>query len=176
MKNCTDANNVREALSTYVGSGYKWEYNVTDYSGKLPVGPNRSTGTQTYQYVTYCVQLSGFQGTQANIKVSGISLDNFDTKSFGHKYMYINIVGESGNAGAAGASTNGWLDANKSQGIDNGCRNAAYPYNTSGEAVQLDMGTMSGNNTSERNILIRFRLSSGQSITSFEFKTYSTAG
>ena len=172
----TDTNNVREALSTYIGSGYKWEYNVTDYSGKLPVGPDRSTGTQTYQYVTYCVQLSGFQGTNVNIKVNGTNLDNFDSQSFGHKYMYINIVGESGNAGAAGASTNGWLDANKSAGTDNGCRNAAYPYNTSGEAVQLDMGSMSGNNTNERNALIRFRLSSGQSITSFEFKAYSTAG
>jgi len=163
-------------LSTYTGSGYKWEYNVTNYSGKLPVGPDRSTGTQTYQYVTYCVQLGGFQGTNVNIKVSGTSLDNFDSKSFGHKYMYVNIVGESSATGNPGASTNGWLDVNKNAGVDNGCRSAAYPYNTSGEAVQLDLGTMSGNNTNERNILIRFRLSSGQSITSFEFKTQSTQG
>lgn len=141
-------------------------HNKTDYStGYLPVGPNLSTGRDGAQYVT-------FQFQRAAVSTFKIVL----TGSYAG--CWVKLLGVSDNAAISPAATNGWWNAYKpydgagvpgeSGDSDAGCALGTVMAGAGGTFV-ITFGTQSSTNATGNTILVRFKLTSGQSITALSF-------
>jgi hypothetical protein len=141
------------------------KHDQTNYAaGHLPVGPNLSAGRSGAQYVTFSFKrpaLSAFK-----IVVAG-----------SYAGCRIRLPGASDLAPNA---PNGWWDGFKAYdgaGVpgeagdtDAGCALGAVMTGGSG-TFQITFGTQSSTNATDNEILIRFRLNAGQSITALSFTT-----
>jgi hypothetical protein len=138
--------------------------NQTNYaSGYLPIGPNLS-GRATTQYFTFAFQRSSVSTFTINI-----------TGTYAH--CWIALPGVSDNSGISPNSINGvwWDTAVAYQGVgvpgDASNPNAGCAYNISNEttgttgAFEMTLGTQSSSNSTGSNILVRLKLTTGQSIT-----------
>ena len=157
-------------------------HNTTDYSGFLPVGPNYSSGRSGIQYVTFAFNK---QATwQFTLTISG-------TVSSAHAAMPGTILDD------ACSDKNGWCDM--SVGYDgfgipgagssspspngvNGCGDndttGPVPLNTAMTNKEIHcflISNSSGSGNQGSCMLLRFGLSSGQSITSIKVDTRSYA-
>ena len=159
-------------LQTYdavvVGSGGQGllKHDQTNYStGYLPAGPNLSIGRSGSQYFTFKYTRSAvskfdiqFTGTLAGIWVAlpGSTIDNSSTLN-GWVSMTIAYAG----SGAPGASIAGGGNGS------NGCAlGGIVQVNSSGtQRRTCTFGTVSSSSTSTNEIVIRIKLTSGQSIT-----------
>ncbi len=142
--------------------------NKTNYaSGYLPAGPNLS-GQDSAQYVTFAFQRSSASSFVINV-----------TGTYAH--CWIALPGVSDNSGISPNSKGGvwWDTAVAYQGVgvpgDASNPNAGCGFNTSNTmtgssgAFQMVFGAQSSSNATGNNILVRFRLNTGQSITALSF-------
>ena len=170
--NDNTANSLNQALRVY-NTSPKWEWNNQDYStDMIPTGNTDRSSAATNQYLDFCAQVSSFAATSVGIKIEGTNLNSYDTKSYGHKEIWVAIPEVSEVSGAPGNSYSGWLTIDKTINTDNGIRDNTVPYNDSEQQVNLNLGTMSGNNSTLRNILFRVKLTTGMTVTSFSLVAY----
>lgn len=131
-------------------------------TGYLPVGPDLSTGRSAAQYFTCKFQRES--RSSFNIVVTGtysgcwVALPNVSTvsSSTGWWNMYTPFAG----AGYPGDSTGG--------NGSNGCAGATAMAGNSGTFL-CTFGTQSSSNSSANEIIVRFKLLAGQSITALSF-------
>lgn len=138
-------------------------HDVTNYStGYLPAGPNRS-GFDSSQYVTFLFRRTAV--SKFDINVTGTYAD-----------MFVKLPGLSE---ANTTSTNGWLNmktlyggagfAGDTNGANGslGCALGAVANGTG--SWTCTFGTLSSTNAANNLVLVRFRLTAGQSITALSF-------
>ena len=138
------------------------KHDVTDYStGYRPVGPNLSTRTLNPQYAEFDIRRSGV--SQFTINYTGSCDGCWVT-------MPNNTAWQDSLSG-----TNGWADmfqSYKGSGVptsaEPGCSSGGVMDNNGGSFTCV-FGTESSSNDSENRILVRWKLSDGQSITSMSF-------
>ena len=138
------------------------KHDVTDYStGYRPVGPNLSTRTLNAQYAEFDIRRSG---------VSQFTINYTGSCEGCWVCMPNNTTWQNSLSG-----TNGWADmfqAYKGSGVptsaEPGCSSGGVMDNNGGSFTCV-FGTESSSNDSENRILVRWKLSSGQSITSMSF-------
>jgi len=159
-------------LETYdavvVGSGSQGllKHDQTDYStGYLPAGPNLSVGRSGSQYFTFKYTRSAvskfdiqFTGTLAGIWVAlpGSTIDNSSTLN-----GWVSMTTAYAGSGAPGANIAGGGNGS------NGCAlGGIVQINSSGtQRRTCTFGTVSSSSTATKEIVIRIKLTSGQSIT-----------
>jgi hypothetical protein len=142
--------------------------NQTNYaSGYLPVGPNLST-QNAVQYVTFAFQRSSVSSFIINV-----------TGTYAH--CWIALPGVSDSSGISPNSLGGvWWDtavAYQGVGVPGDASNpaAGCAFNVGNEmagttgAYQMVFGAQSSSNATGNNILVRFRLNAGQTITALSF-------
>ena len=165
-------NSETSTLETYdavvVGSGNQGvvKHDQTDYStGYLPVGPNLSIGRSGSQYFTFKYTRSAvskfdiqFTGTVAGMWVAlpGSTIDNSSTLN-----GWVSMTTAYAGSGAPGANIGGGGNGS------NGCAlGGIVQINSSGtQRRTCTFGTVSSSSTSTKEIVIRIKLTSGQSIT-----------
>lgn len=137
----------------------------TDYaSGHLPVGPDLS-GHDTNQYATFAFERSAL--SQFKINVTGT-----------YAGCWIKLPGVSDQIGISPNAPNGWWTAEQpyvgagvpgggSDGVS-GCALGAVMNGASG-SFTVTFGTQSSSNATTNQILVRFKLAPGQSITALSF-------
>ena len=138
------------------------KHDVTDYStGHRPVGPDLSGRTVNAQYAEFDIRRSGV--SQFTINYTGSCAGCWVT-------MPTNTTWQNSLSG-----TNGWADMFQSY-RGSGVPTSAEPGSSSGGVMDNNggsftcvFGTESSSNDSENRILVRWKLSSGQSITSMSF-------
>ena len=138
-------------------------HNQINYStGYLPVGPNLSSGRTGTQYVTFSFQRdsrSSFNivvtGTYSGcwVALPGIS-DLTSTTQWWNMYSAYLGSGYPGDTGGGNGS--------------NGCAGATVMSGSSGTFL-CTFGTKSSTNSTGNNIIVRFKLAAGQSITALSF-------
>lgn len=142
------------------------KHDQTDYSsGHLPVGPNLSAGRSGAQYVTFSFRRSAVSAFKINVTGS-------------YAGCRIKLPGVSDNAGISPNAASGWWDATRAYdgaGVPGeagdtlaGCAVGAVMSGGSG-SFQITFGTQSSTNATDNEILVRFRLNAGQSITALSF-------
>lgn len=143
-------------------------HNRTDYSdGYLPVGPDLSTGRDGAQYVT--------------LSFSRAALSTFKIVVAGsYAGCWVKLPGVTDDAGIAPNAQNGWMNAfaaydgagvpGKTGDTAAGCALGA-PMAGAGGTYTITFGTESSTNADGNEVLIRFRLNAGQSITALSFTT-----
>jgi hypothetical protein len=159
-------------LETYdavvVGSGSQGllKHDQTNYStGYLPAGPNLSVGRSGSQYFTFKYTRSAvskfdiqFTGTLAGIWVAlpGSTIDNSSTLN-----GWVSMTTAYAGSGAPGANIAGGGNGS------NGCAlGGIVQINSSGtQRRTCTFGTVSSSSTATKEIVIRIKLTSGQSIT-----------
>lgn len=159
-------------LETYdavvVGSGSQGllKHDQTNYStGYLPAGPNLSVGRSGSQYFTFKYTRSAvskfdiqFTGTVAGIWVAlpGSTIDNSSTLN-----GWVSMTTAYAGSGAPGANIAGGGNGS------NGCAlGGIVQINSSGtQRRTCTFGTVSSSSTATKEIVIRIKLTSGQSIT-----------
>tara|TARA_R110002049_G_scaffold208249_1_gene378728 strand:- start:118 stop:2433 length:2316 start_codon:yes stop_codon:yes gene_type:complete len=138
------------------------KHDVTDYStGHRPVGPDLSSRTVNAQYAEFDIRRSGV--SQFTINYTGSCSGCWVT-------MPTNTTWQNSLSG-----TNGWADMFQSY-RGSGVPTSTEPGSSSGGVMDNNggsftcvFGTESSSNDSENRILVRWKLSSGQSITSMSF-------
>ncbi|UTC28554.1 hypothetical protein MARCHEWKA_00410 [Brevundimonas phage vB_BpoS-Marchewka] len=138
------------------------KHDQTDYSAYLPTGPNMSVGRSGEQYATFSFNRAALSAFKIN--VTGTYAD-----------CRIKLPGASDSAPNA---PNGWWNAFKpydGAGVpgeagdtDAGCALGSVMTGGTG-AFQITFGTQSSTNATGNEILVRFRLNAGQSITALSF-------
>lgn len=135
---------------------------LTNYSsGYLPVGPNYSTKDAT-QYITYKFSLAAISSITVNI-----------TGSYSH--FWVALPGISDNSSTSPNALGGvWWDAftlyngagipGRSGDTNAGCATGTVSTGGSG-AFAITFGTASSSNSTNNDIYVRFKMTSGQSIT-----------
>jgi hypothetical protein len=156
--------------STSIGSseavivGGVLKYDTTNYStGYLPVGPDYSTGRATSQYIQFEIIRSNV--SQFKIIITGtyagcwVCMPNNSTWT-------TSLSGK-----------NGWADmfvAYRGSGVPTtaqpGCASGTLMSGSSGTFTSV-FGTESSSNDTNNRILVRFKLTSGQSITGLSFSS-----
>ena len=156
--------------STSIGSseavivGGVLKYDTTNYStGYLPVGPDYSTGRATSQYIQFEIIRSNV--SQFKITITGtyagcwVCMPNNSTWT-------TSLSGK-----------NGWADmfvAYRGSGVPTtaqpGCASGTLMSGSSGTFTSV-FGTESSSNDTNNRILVRFKLTSGQSITGLSFSS-----
>jgi hypothetical protein len=165
-------NSETSTLETYdvvvVGSGNQGvvKHDQTDYStGYLPAGPDLSIGRSGGQYFTFKYTRSAvskfdiqFTGTVAGMWVAlpGSTIDNSSTLN-----GWVSMTTAYAGSGAPGANIGGGGNGS------NGCAlGGIVQINSSGtQRRTCTFGTVSSSSTSTKEIVIRIKLTSGQSIT-----------
>jgi hypothetical protein len=153
------------ALPTYEAAvvGGVLRHDQTNYAtGYMPVGPNLSSGRSGAQYFT--VKFQRTSRSNFNIVVSGtyagcwVALPGVSTvsSSTGWWNMYTAFSG----SGYPGDSTGG--------NGSNGCAGATVMAGAGGTYL-CTFGTQSSTNSTGNDIIVRFRLNAGQSITALSF-------
>ena len=143
------------------------KHDVVDYStGYLPAGPNHS-GHDASQYVTFAFSRTAL--SQFKIEVSGA-----------YAGCWIKLPGVSDNASVSpnGAAANGWWNMFKpyiGAGVpgqngdaDRGSATGNVMTGASG-TFTATFGTQTSTNATGNTILVRFKLTAGQSITALRF-------
>lgn len=141
-------------------------HNTTDYStGYLPVGPDLSVGRNGAQYATFSFNRSSV--STFRIVVSG-----------SYAGVWVKLPGVSDNAGISPNAANGWWNAfapydgagvpGESGDAAAGCALGTVMTGSSG-TFTMTFGTQTSSNSTGNQILVRFRLNSGQSITALSF-------
>lgn len=138
------------------------KHDRTDYSAYLPAGPNLSTGRDGAQYVTFSFNRSALSAFK--ITVAGA-----------YAGCWVKLPGVEATAPMA---VNGWWNAFKpydGAGVpgeagdpEAGCALGAVMTGAGG-TFQITFGTQSSTNATGNEILVRFRLNAGQSITGLSF-------
>ncbi len=133
--------------------------------GYLPVGPNLSAGRSGSQYAT-------FMFARATVSTFKINVTGTYTDCF------VKLVGVSDNSGISPHSAGGWWKAStayngagvpgNASDLSAGCASGAVMNGTSGNYI-ITFGTQSSSNASGNDIVVRFKLAAGQSITSLSF-------
>lgn len=141
-------------------------HNKTDYStGYLPVGPNLSVGRDGAQYVTFVFQRASV--STFKIVVTG-----------SYAGCWVKLPGVSDNAAIAPQAPNGWWNAYKlydGAGVpgESDDSNAGCALGTAmagaGGTYTITFGTQSSTNATGNTIMVRFKLTTGQSITALSF-------
>jgi hypothetical protein len=165
-------NSETSTLETYdavvVGSGNQGviKHDQTDYStGYLPAGPDLSIGRSGSQYFTFKYTRSAvskfdiqFTGTVAGMWVAlpGSTIDNSSTLN-----GWVSMTTAYAGSGAPGANIGGGGNGS------NGCAlGGIVQINSSGtQRRTCTFGTVSSSSTSTKEIVIRIKLTTGQSIT-----------
>jgi hypothetical protein len=165
-------NSQTSTLETYdavvVGNGSQGviKHDQTDYStGYLPSGPNLSVGRSGGQYFTFKFTRSAvskfdiqFTGTVAGVWVAlpGSSIDGTSTIN-----GWLSMSQAYAGAGVPGANIGGGGNGS------NGCAlGGVINLNTSGtQRRTCTFGTVSSSSTTNKEIIVRIKVSSGQSIT-----------
>ena len=139
----------------------------TDYStGYLPVGVTYA-GKDASQYVTYSIK----QGSKSSISI---------TVTGTYAGVWVALPGVSNNATKSPAALNGaWWDGmqlysgagvpGRSGDTAAGCAAGVLPARTGTQTYTLTFGTESSSNATANEILVRFKLNAGQSITALSF-------
>ena len=139
------------------------KHDQTNYStGYMPVGPDLSSGRSAAQYFT--VKFQRESRSNFNIVVTGtysgcwVALPGVSTvsSSTGWWNMYTSF----GGSGYPGDSTGG--------NGSNGCAGSSVMTGSSGTYL-CTFGTQSSTNSTGNDIIVRFKLTAGQSITSLSF-------
>ena len=143
-------------------------HNQTNYSSYLPAGPDLSVGRSGAQYVTFAFNRSSVSKFKINVNGS-------------YAGLWIKLPGVSDNAAIAAEAANnhgGWWNAFQSYdgagvpgeaGDPNaGCALGVLATGASG-SFEVTFGTQSSTNSTGNQILVRFRLNSGQQITGLNF-------
>ena len=147
-------------------------HNQTNYTSYLPAGPDLSTGRSGAQYVTFSFNRAS--ASKFKIHVTG-----------SYAGLWIKLPGVSDNASIASESANnhgGWWNAFQpydGSGVpgEAGDPNAGCALGTlatggtmtGASALEVTFGTQSSTNSTGNQILVRFRLNAGQSITALSF-------
>ncbi len=140
--------------------------NDTDYSsGYLPAGPDYSVGRAGDQYVTFAFNRAAVSGFKINVAGA-------------YAQCHVKLPGVTDQASISPHSPNGWMNAFAAYtgagvpGASNdptaGCASGAVMSGGSG-SFQITFGTQSSTNATANQILVRFKLSPGQSITALSF-------
>lgn len=159
--------NQQTTLAVYEAAivGGTLSHNVTNYgTGHFPSAsqPDYSTGRSGAQYITYKVTRASTGGTWVTINITGT-----------YAGLWMNVPTNS-TWTTANSATNGWSDGlvtYAGAGVPgagtggNGTNGCGVAGNTSASR-KLTLGTANTSGSSDNVILIRFRLNSGQSITS----------
>jgi hypothetical protein len=146
--------------ATIVGGVLK--HDTTDYSsGYRPVGPDLSTRTLDAQYAEFDIRRSGV--SQFTINYTGSCAGCWVTMP--NNTTWLNSL----------SGTNGWADMFQSyrgSGVptssEPGCSSGGVMDNNGGSFTCV-FGTESSSNDSENSIIVRWKLSNGQSINSMSF-------
>jgi len=147
--------------------------NTTNYStGYLPAGGDNLSGQNANQYVAFWfsrtpvskfdIQITAPNGVAGCwVELAGVS-DTYTVSTNGWWDMSI-AYGGSGNPGDTGLNNNGSL------GVSLG---TVMPLNTSisNQRYTCTFGGLSSSTATNNNIIVRFKLTSGQSITSLSFR------
>ena len=181
-------NNVWDAQNDVVGNddvvlvlGNSFNHDTTDWTQYLPGGtsnPNRSSASTT-QYLTVAFSRTGIQKFRVNITGT---------------FTAFRVAAPTAGDGVAGtfeqtaASSNGWLDAlinyggsgmpgtsslsNFSLGVRDATKGGASGGSGGSYYINLGTASMANATTSDKNILLRFSLTSGQSISSIGVEGY----
>lgn len=146
--------------ATVVGGVLK--HDQTNYTTYLPAGPNLSVGRTAEQYVTFSFSRAALSAFKINVTGA-------------YAGCWVKLPGASD---AAVNAPNGWWNAFKpydGAGVpgeagdpDAGCALGSVMTGGSG-AFQITFGTQSSTNAVGNEILVRFRLNAGQSITALSF-------
>lgn len=150
--------------ATVVGGVLK--HDQTNYaSGYLPAGPNLSAGRAGAQYVT----LSFRRAARSAFKIAVTGA---------YAGCWIKLPGVTDQASISPNAPNGWMNGFKpydGAGVpgeagdpDAGCAVGSVMTGTSG-TFQITFGTQTSTNATDNEILVRFRLNPGQSITALSF-------
>jgi hypothetical protein len=142
------------------------KHDQTNYAtGYLPVGPNLSVGRSTSQYITFSFKRTA--RSTFKIAVSGT-----------YSGCRIKLPGVSDNLGISPNAASGWWDAFKpydGAGVPGetgdtvaGCGLGTIMAGAGGVFV-ITFGTQSSSNATGNEILVRFKLEAGQSITTLAF-------
>jgi hypothetical protein len=142
------------------------KYDVTNYStGYLPVGPNLSSGRSSSQYFTFKWAKSAvskfnitYSGTIAGLWVAlpGVTDASYATPTNG----WLNMASAYAGSGVPGTGTGG----NGSTGCSTGGA-AVLNSVVSGGSYTCTFGTVSSTSSTNNEIYIRIKLTSGQSLT-----------
>ena len=180
-------NNVWDAQNDVVGNddvvlvlGDSFNHDSTNWTQYLPGGtsnPNRSSATGT-QYLTVAFSRTGIQKFKVNITGT---------------FTAFRVAAPTASDGSltfeqSASSTNGWLDAlsdypgsgipgtgagtNFSLGVRDSAQGGASGGSGGSYFINLGTASMANATTSDKNILLRFSLTSGQSISSIGVEGY----
>ena len=158
--------NATPAVYEAIVRGGVLRHDVTDYSNTtnwMPAGPNLSSGRSGAQYFQVMLQESAI--SQFNIEVAGT-------------YAGCWVCIPDNSAWTTGLSnTNGWADmfdaysgSGTPNNADNGCSSGGVMTGSSGTFKCVFGEQTTSNASSPYRILIRFKLTSGQSITTLRFE------
>jgi len=140
---------------------------VTNYStGYIPAGPNYSTKAAT-QYITFSVKTAG---------KSSISITTTGTFAG----VWVALPGVSDDASKSPAALGGtWWDGfalysgagvpGRANDTTAGCANGTLPNGSGTQTFVLTFGTESSSNATNNEILVRFKLTTGQAISAISF-------
>lgn len=142
------------------------KHDQTNYAtGYLPVGPNLSTGRTGAQYVTFSFNRTARSAFKINVTGT-------------YSGCRIKLPGVSDNVSISANAPNGWWNAflpYDGAGVPGevgdtlaGCASGAVMNGASG-SFTITFGTQSSTNAAGNEILVRFKLAAGQSITALSF-------
>jgi hypothetical protein len=142
------------------------KHDQTNYAtGYLPVGPNFSVGRSGAQYVTFSFKRTARSAFKINVTGT-------------YAGCRVKLPGVSDNAGISANAPNGWWNAflpYDGAGVPgevgdplSGCASGTVMNGASG-AFTITFGTQSSTNATGNEILVRFKLTAGQSITALSF-------
>ncbi len=160
----TNSNSIQTYDATVVAG--LLQHDQTNYStGYLPVGPDLSSGRSGAQYVEFSFNRSVL--SQFKINVTGT-----------YAGCWIKLPGVSDNSSISVNAPNGWWNGfqpYKGAGVPGetgdticGCASGTVMSGSSG-AFQITFGTQSSTNSTGNQILVRFKLTAGQSISALSF-------
>lgn len=133
------------------------QHDTTNYStGYLPAGPNLSVGRSGSQYFT-------FRFTRTGVSKFSITY----TTNSGVAAIFCAMPGTGGTSGTT-SSLNKWLDLRIDNSLTNGCALGGNmdPSAAGTRTYNCSFGILSSTNSTNNEIWVRIKLTSGQSITS----------